>query len=105
MTDDVADFFSCFLFFCDLTWLDLTWLDLDSREQGWYLYRTTTGDQNKRTSEEYLKYQNYLYLLVTTIPVKVIVITRQNSEVFYKHHIYVFFFVYWHIFTTRNPIP
>ena len=84
------------------------WLDLDCREQGWYLYRTTIGDKNKRTSEEYLKniYNQYcLYLLVTTIPVKVIVSTRQSSEVFYKHHIYVFFFVYWHIFTTRNPIP
>ena len=75
-------------------------LDLDCHEQGWYLHRTTTGDQNKKSSEEYFKYQNYLYLIVTTIPVKVIVIRNTKLfctffnvlEVFYKHHIYVLFF-------------
>ena len=44
ITHNVTDFF----FFCDL--IDLTCLDC--HEQGWYLYRTMTGDENKRTSEE-----------------------------------------------------
>ena len=90
----------CFVLFCFVLFLCFFLLDLDCHEQGWYLHRTTTGDQNKKSSEEYFKYQNYLYLIVTTIPVKVIVIRNTKLfctffnvlEVFYKHHIYVLFF-------------
>ena len=74
-------------FFCDLTWPDLTWIV--ANKAGIFIELRLVI----KTKEPVKSIRNLKITCISTIPVKVIMITRQNSEVFYKQHIYVCFFL------------